>query len=68
VNRPSFLLIVLAAGALALAGCGSEKGADPVPTKDDFAKKPKPEGYRGPGEPGGPPSGAPAPPPATTGN
>ena len=50
-------LLALALASLVLAGCSSDAAPERVPTKDDFAKKPKPEGYHGPGEPGGPGSG-----------
>ncbi|CAN5481129.1 hypothetical protein BH11ARM2_BH11ARM2_07440 [soil metagenome] len=44
------ILASLALVALVAAGCGSSS-AQPVPTKDDFAKSKPPEGWRGPGQP-----------------
>ena len=55
------LIGTLALGLL-LAGCG-EENQGPVPTKDSFKKTAPPPGYRGPGQPGGPPNAAPPGPP-----
>lgn len=53
-------LVILVIGA-ALAGCSK---AEPEPTKDDFAAKPRPEGFHGPAAT---PTGA-TPPAGATGN
>lgn len=62
------LVILIVAGGLVLAGCGSDAGSKaPGYTKDDFKKSGPPPEYRGPGQPGGPPSGPIAGPDGKTG-